>query len=140
MQITLYMTLIWLISVIIFGVCLFILCTGEKSKSVNFFLLLLIFTSVWSISVSINIPINSTLSNAISISSLFIKLGYFLGILISTTFVFFSISYPYNQNIHKNVAHILLVVVLLISYLILGTNLIITDTYISSLSSNYIWR
>ncbi|HEY4503989.1 MAG TPA: histidine kinase N-terminal 7TM domain-containing protein [Candidatus Paceibacterota bacterium] len=139
MEITIYTILNWFISIIVGSFSMIIFYLGDKNNSTRSFSVLLLLTSIWSFSVSINILTNNSSLLMVNIASIVIRSSYFLGIMIATVLLFFSFLYPHNKKIENPVIIILVSITAILSYLLFFTDLIIFKLKIISEVQHFVW-
>ena len=127
----------WLIGIITGGFAIAIYYVSTKTISTRIFVVLLLLVSMWSISIGI-MELPNTLG-FIFVLVYSIQISYFLGILISSTFLLFSFSYPYDKNLIRRHIFILLIVIIIFACLIFFTDTIIVQSSVTRNITHPVW-
>lgn len=134
----------FIISISTLLLCLKIYLFNKRYLSLNIFLLLLVFFSLWVFNLGL---INTLISTSIEVHklNLLIKLSYYIGTITSSLLIIFSYNYPDEKN-RISFKSILLfsIIEVIFFYLIIFTDYIISDSLIVGSSFiewkfGYIW-
>jgi len=124
MEITSYSIFNLFTGIILIFVSLAIFCLGKKSLSAKLFAYLSFITGVWSCLIAVAVSLSSLYS-----MQLITECNHFLGTVIASIFLLFSISYPYDTKINKKIIVVLVAIEILFAYLLFFTNTIILGTF-----------
>ncbi len=130
-----YSTLNFFLGTIIIAISLCIYILGKQFRSVRIFSCLGFFVSLWTFSVAIYIAVLPQ-----EIVSIIFKCSYFLGTIISSLFLLFSYSHPSNQKIPPWLLFLISIVEIVLAYLIMFTDTIITQAFVSETNAHqFLW-
>lgn len=139
MEIDIHTTIKWFMGVLIAFLAFIIFSLGKNSYSTRIFSSILALAAMWNFADSINILTVYNSQIYIIIANIFIRLSYFLSVLIASVFVIFSYSYPKEKRIKGVNFLILATVTIILGYMILGTNIIVGNPTVNTKFNFFIW-
>lgn len=134
MNVSLYPMLIWTSGILVASLCLVIYLGSSKSSS-KLFAFSILWVALWITLVGFFVSTDDPES-----ATLLIRSSYYLGELISLSFLLFFISFPEDRNIKKQTYFILLLFQILLAYLFIFTDKIIAGVIAAPTPTNWIWN